>query len=346
MSMLRTVKPKNARVKRALDERAPKVVEDEKTAIFVRGNNTSERVRVAMKELYALKRPHAINFSKKNAVHPFEDASSLEFFGTKNDAALLLTGLHSKKRPHDLVLTRLFDGRVLDQVEVGVDDVKPMAEFETPKASVGTRPLIVFHSDLFSTHPTYMHLRSFLLDLYNGHHEAAGIPLRAVEHVISVTAGPLDPSLSVADMVAGAAAGTSAAPATSSAPAPTATAALPRVHIRVYTIKLLASGSRVPRVALTEMGPALDLSVRRVQPAEPEMLKAALKRPKLDKSAVESGLGRKRKNIETDEMGDKVGRLHLTKQDLGKMQGRKMKALKEGRRLRAQEGADGADDDE
>jgi len=44
-------KPKNARVKRALDKREPQEVEGEKSAIFVRGNSTSERVRIAMKEL-------------------------------------------------------------------------------------------------------------------------------------------------------------------------------------------------------------------------------------------------------------------------------------------------------
>ena len=58
------------------------------------------------------------------------------------------------------------------------------------------------------------------------------------------------------------------------------------------------------------------------------MEKAAMKRPKLEKNDVEKGLGKKRKNIETDEMGDKVGRIHLGNQDLGKMQGRKMKGLK------------------
>lgn len=46
-----TSKPKNARVKRALDEREPKDVENEKTAIFVRGNQTSEKVKVVMKDL-------------------------------------------------------------------------------------------------------------------------------------------------------------------------------------------------------------------------------------------------------------------------------------------------------
>jgi ribosome production factor 2 len=38
-------------VKRALEEREPKLVENEKTAIFVRGQNTSDRVRGAMGDL-------------------------------------------------------------------------------------------------------------------------------------------------------------------------------------------------------------------------------------------------------------------------------------------------------
>jgi len=76
------------------------------------------------------------------------------------------------------------------------------------------------------------------------------------------------------------------------------------------------------------MGPSIDLSIRRTQSADEEMMKQALKRPKMVKRDVEKGLGRKRKNVETDEMGDKVGRIHLGKQDLGKMQGRKMKGLK------------------
>lgn len=44
-------KPKSARVKRALDEREAKVIENPKTAVFVRGNQISDRVSIALKEL-------------------------------------------------------------------------------------------------------------------------------------------------------------------------------------------------------------------------------------------------------------------------------------------------------
>lgn len=161
---------------------------------------------------------------------------------------------------------------------------------------------MVFHSDLFDTHPLFQSLKSHLLDMYNGY-ALSEIPLTALEHVISITAGPISPD---------------------------ADAPLPKVHLRVYTVQLLASGSKVPRIGLTEMGPSVDFSVRRVQDADEDLLKQAMKRPKIAKKDVESGLGKKRKNIETDEMGDRVGKIHLGKQDLTKLQGRKVKALGRG----------------
>jgi len=68
--MLRVVKPKNARSKRALEAREPKEVEDPRTVIFVRGSHTGEVIGAVMKELMALKRPHAISFSKKKCRSP------------------------------------------------------------------------------------------------------------------------------------------------------------------------------------------------------------------------------------------------------------------------------------
>jgi ribosome production factor 2 len=60
------------------------------------------------------------------------------------------------------------------------------------------------------------------------------------------------------------------------------------------------------------------------------MLKQAMKRPKLKKTDVEKGLGKRKKNMEVDEMGDLRGRVHVGKQDLLKLQTRKMKGLKAG----------------
>ena len=84
----------------------------------------------------ALKRPNVISFSKKNAVRPFEDASSLEFWANKNDASLFVIGQSTKKRPDGLTFVRMFDSRVLDMVEVGVDNFVSMTEFKVRRVLV------------------------------------------------------------------------------------------------------------------------------------------------------------------------------------------------------------------
>ncbi|KAH7919803.1 Brix-domain-containing protein [Leucogyrophana mollusca] len=308
--MLRTVKPKNARSKRALDAREPKEVEDARTAIFVRGTHTGEVVNGVMKELMALKRPDAISFSKKNMIRPFEDASSLEFWAQKNDASMFLVGQSTKKRPAGLVIARTFDSKVLDMCELGVDKFISMAEFKTQKSTPGHKPMMHFASELFDTHPRFIQLKSLLMDFFNGE-EVESICLPGLEHVISVSLAPAS------------ALQTSGVDSTQDD-----VKNLPKVHLRSYTIKLLPSGTRVPRVELTEMGPFLDLSLRRCQAADPELWKAAMRRPKLKKQDIEKGLGKKRKNMEVDEMGDLRGRVHVAKQDLGKLQTRKMKGLK------------------
>lgn len=79
-----------------------------------------------------LKRPHAISFSKKNTIHPFEQEgiSSLEFWSGKNDAGYFVVATSSKKRPDNLTLVRTFDGKVLDMCEVGVKHYVPMSDFK------------------------------------------------------------------------------------------------------------------------------------------------------------------------------------------------------------------------
>jgi ribosome production factor 2 len=143
------------------------------------------------------------------------------------------------------------------------------------------------------------------ISLFNGE-TIDSLCLSGIEHVISISLGPTPPNLTTD---------------------PTSSD-LPKVHIRAYTIQLKPSGTRTPKAELTLMGPSFDLVLRRHQPPDPELLKQSLRRPKLKKQDVEKGLGKKKKNLEVDEMGDLRGRVHIAKQDLSKLQTRKMKGLK------------------
>jgi ribosome production factor 2 len=117
------------------------------------------------------------------------------------------------------------------------------------------------------------------------------------------------------------------------------------IHLRTYALDLRASGSRQPRVELQECGPSFDFVVRRRRPAGYDMLCSALKRPKTSLEKSTQGKG-KRKNIDTDDMGDMVGQVHLGKQDLDKLQVRKMKGLKAGVPVPEQILGDEDDDDD
>jgi ribosome production factor 2 len=137
-------KPKNARTKRFLEKRSPKLLENPKHAVFVRSSTASAQTQSVLSDLvnfsfyiainnqFLLKKPDATNFSKKNIIHPFDDASSLEFFSEKQDASLFVVGSHSKKRPNNLVFVRMFDHKLLDMVEVGVTNYLSYKDFKVP----------------------------------------------------------------------------------------------------------------------------------------------------------------------------------------------------------------------
>ena len=177
---------------------------------------------------------------------------------------------------------------------------------KTSKSTPGHKPLMHFSSELFDSHPRYIQLKTILMDMFNGQ-VIDSICLSGLEHVISVTVAPTPPELNSASSTS-----------------------LPRAHVRTYTFKMLSSGVKTPRVELTPMGPHFDVVLRRNREADEDMMKAALKRPKLSKRDVESGLGKKRKNFEVDEMGDLRGRVHVGRQSLDGLQRKKVKALRDG----------------
>lgn len=252
-----------------------------------------------MTDLHALRAPLAKKFNKKNAVHPFEDASSLEFFSEKNDASLFVFGSTSKKRPHALTLVRMFGHKVLDMLEVYLDpeSFRRMSQFEGRKATMGLRPMVVFAGSVFDSPVAneYTLAKSMFTDFFAGRENADKIDVEALQCVVSVTAED---------------------PATEDEK--------PRIHVRVYLISTRRSGQRLPRVEVEEMGPRMDFRVGRTREADEGMLKEALKKAKGPEEKT-------KKNIQTDIMGDKIGRIHLGKQDLSKLQTRRVKGLKRGR---------------
>ena len=240
---------------------------------------------------------------------------ALEFFARKNDTSIQLVSFHSKKRPHSLIFTRTHDSRILDMLEfhINPDTLEDMLHFRGRKTSVGAKPMIVFHGTPFESpvQTKYTLAKSLLLDFFRGE-EVASMDVEGLQYLISISAGE-----------------------ESEGQPP------PQIHLRVYTIRTLRSGQRLPRVEVEEMGPRLDFRVGREKFADEALWKVAMKKPKTTEVMVQPSLvplqrltywqPKTKKNIQTDPLGDKIGKIHIGSQDLGKLQTRKMKGLKRSR---------------
>ncbi|XP_071954924.1 ribosome production factor 2 homolog [Antedon mediterranea] len=239
----RVIKPKNQQTKRALEQRAPKLIENTKTAMFVRGGRTSEQVTQVLKELCMLKKPHAVMFKRKNIMRPFDDQTSLEFFSNMNDASLFLFGSHSKKRPNNLVFGRTFNNHILDMIEFEIQSFHSLKMFKNLKVTEGAKPCLVFAGELFENDAEHKRLKSLFIDFFHGE-TISNIRLAGLEHVISFTA--------IAN----------------------------KISMRGYRTILKKSGCKTPRVELEEIGPSLDLIFRRTKLASDDLFKRASKQPK------------------------------------------------------------------
>jgi ribosome production factor 2 len=305
-------KPRNARSKRALDKKAPKSIENPKRALFLRGTTCSQVTQDALTDLYSLRRPLAQKFTKKNEIHPFEDVTSLEFFSEKNDASILVFGSSSKKRPHTLTMIRTFAYKTLDMLELHLqpESFRTLEQFKNKKCAVGLKPMLLFSGTPFESpvQNEYTLAKSFFIDFFKGE-PADKVDVEGLQYMVSISAR---------DTVDG--------------------EAKPMIHLRVYLIKTKKSGQRLPRVEVEEMGPRMDFRICRMKEPDESMLKDAMKKARTTQE-------RPKKNIQTDIVGDKIGRIHLGKQDLKELQTRKMKGLKRSRGVADADGDDMMEED-
>ena len=97
-----------------------------------------------------------------------------------------------------------------------------------------------------------------------------------------------------------------------------------KLYFRAYSIAFKKSGTKIPDVELEPMGPFMTLTLRRHQLPSNDMWNMSLKQAK------NVLIPKKQKSITRNNMGDKVGRVHMTKQKLDGIitKGKKMKALR------------------
>lgn len=313
--------------RRALASRFPKIIETPKSSLLLCGHATSNIGKALLNDLHLLKKPLCRKLQRKNDLLPFEAGGEthLENLCRLNDCSLFALTNHSKKRPDNLIVGRTFGFRILDMFEFGVEHFKPMALFKRPaRITPGSSPLVIFRGvdwpDI---------LQSTLLDWFRLPHDVKALNVSGIEHVIVLNLKSL-----------------------SSEPFSTTTGKsknptrIEFTHYSIATRKKTRKASKDDstneddankndanaeqsetetklggNVQLTEVGPSFDLVLRRAQTA-PDAMRADAMRRSRDPAAP-----KKKKNVSRDEIGDKMGRVHVGRQDLSNLALARMKGL-------------------
>lgn len=184
-----TKKRQKARITRILKDKAPKLVENVKNLLILRGNKTTQHINELLTDIRKLKIPESKLLSRKNDIHVFDDETQIEFLTQKNDTSCFVIGSSTKKRPNNLVFGRTFDGHVLDILELGVENLQTIADIGAQvKKAPGSKPCFLFHGDAWTASQSHMKLQNILLDIFRGPQIVSKIHLHGFDHVICCTA--------------------------------------------------------------------------------------------------------------------------------------------------------------
>jgi ribosome production factor 2 len=277
-------KPKTRKGKKYLENRAPKIHENDKRCLAIHGGKTSPTVNAVLEYLYLLKKPLSQHLKRHNAMHLFEDETGLERFSAKFDASLFAFGTHQKKRPNTLIFGRMFDNHILDMFEMRITKYIPAKEFKQPAPTLGSKPCILLQGTLFESDDEIKRLGNLMVDWFRGV-KVPNIRLQGLETIISFTI--IEETL----------------------------------LFRVYRTQLKKSSTKTPRVELIEIGPIIDFVLDRKKIASDSLYKMAMRQP-------EELRVKPRKNVSQDVFGTQKARIHLGRQEIGRIQTRKTKALR------------------
>lgn len=287
-------KRKRGHVVRRQKALEPQLVEDFKPLLLLRGVKPGQFGGALLQDLKKLKPRQSVMLSRKNEVFPFDDASLVERLCQNHNCGLFALVSHSKKRPNNLVMGRLFNGEIIDLYEFGVEKYLTLMQIvKLNKLAKGldTDSSVLFQGSEWEDSDSTKRLKSFLLDFFKPR-KLEEASLTTLDHVIV---------LSLSDGV---------------------------LRFRSYVVSLKKSKKSksikemldvdCPEAHLTEMGPRMDLKLRRTKDAPIELMKLALKTAKIAAKKV--------KNVSKDHLDSKVGVIHMNTEDKQYYHNRKEKA--------------------
>jgi ribosome production factor 2 len=259
------------------------LVEGKKTAIFVKGQKASETVQSVMRDFITLRgEPEASRVFMRTGhdMHPFENIVPLESMASKNDCALYCFGHSQKKRPDNIIIGRTYDGKDLDHFEFGVEDYKGMSHFarqqEVPR---NLKPVLIFEGEFFDFSEKHQRLKNLLYEFFH-QSDLKEINIVEMKRVLVFTAVEEN-----------------------------------QVLVRHYEVASKLSEAVVQQegdLEFKEIGPHLAMRLGRHSIASADLYKAACRKPKIANPERKKA----RKNVYTNETGERRGKVYIQQQDL------------------------------
>lgn len=231
-----------------------------------------------MKDLHSIrggKDSSRLFLRKSHDIMPFEDIGPLEQMTNKQDCSLFALGTHQKKRPDNLIMGRTFAGHLLDMFEFGVSNYTPIQSFKQSEVNSDLKPIIVFQGEHFEFSDKHRRLKNFLLDFFK-QTDYQETNIAEMKRILLFTS--------------------------------TSESTILCRHYEVNRGKKVnETDLKNKSFKFEEIGPHFDLTIRRDKIAAPDLWKSSCKHPKL----MSSESKRLKKNVYTDEFGQKLGKVYL-----------------------------------
>eukprot|EP00889_Picochlorum_renovo_P004398 jgi/Picre1/31428/NNA_006780.t1 len=174
------VQPKDQGRTACTEKRAPKL--------------TNQVIKDFLVDVQKLKANECLKYTqRKHEILPFESGGEVELenFSSKSDCSLFILGNHTKKRPNNIILGRMYDYKLYDMMEFGVTGYKGIQEFDASTIpQLGNKPAFIFVGQEFTTHSVLKQAKSLLLDFFRGR-QIEQINLKGLDRVIFVSHTPI-----------------------------------------------------------------------------------------------------------------------------------------------------------
>lgn len=281
-------KAKTHKGKMHLDSLLPKLIEDPKEALFINTNNSNDIMRMILNDLFISRKELSKKLSKKENIHNItENKNDIEYLCDKNNTAFFTFTNDTKKKPLDITFGLIFNKLILDSFEFEVTNYIPI-EYFAKDIQISSQMKPVIIFQGEIFETEYSYDR--LKNFFFDFFKQIDTDTTTISdlrRIIIISCDNANEKI---------------------------------IKIRNYQVNGNIVEGNLDNLELIEIGPSLNLRERHFILADDETYKNSRKQPKALKP-------KKQKNIETDLLGVKRGRLHMQKQNLNAVALKKYKKI-------------------